>query len=420
MEPTLVVRDIDVLLTMDPAAGEGRLGRIQRGAVAFEGDTVCWVGPSAEAPTAPDTVDGSGTVGLPGLVDCHTHATWAGSRAREFELRLAGATYTELLEAGGGILSTVEATRAAPEVALVDHTVRRIRGMIARGVTTVEIKSGYGLEEQTEARMLRAARAAGAITGARVVTTFLGAHTVPAELRHDPAAYVERVVTRQLPLCAPLANCVDVYVDRGAFTVEQGRRVLEAGRAHGLVVRVHAEQVEHTGAAAMAAKLGATSADHLERIDADGIAALAEAGTVGVLLPGAQLYLRDVPPPVAALREAGVPLAVATDLNPGSSPVHDLWACATLACLTMGLTVEEALLGVTCHAARALGRPELGVLAGGRPADLALVRPAPGEPPSAAGLVQHLGAARAEAVFVRGRRLFASPGLRPSPVDSDR
>lgn len=399
MRPTRVIRRIDTLLTMDPAVGVGRLGRIDGGAVAFDGQRVLWVGPDAEAPDAPEVVDGRGCVALPGLVDCHTHSVWMGSRAREFEARLAGAHYSEILEAGGGILSTVRATREASEAELVDVAARRLAGMAARGVTTVEVKSGYGLEPGAEARSLRAAREAGRRAGVRVMTTFLGAHAVPVEHRGDRAGYVEEVVTRQLAAVEGLADFVDVYVDRGAFTVDEGRRVLEAGARAGLRPRIHAEQVAFTGSARMAAELGALSADHLERIDDDGIAAMAASGTVAVLLPGAMLYLRDDAPPVAKLREAGVPLAVATDFNPGTSPVADLWACATLACVLMGLTVEEALLGVTAVAARALGRPDLGRIAVDAPADLVLVRPPPGEPCEPASLVQYLGAPEVVARF---------------------
>lgn len=399
MRPGRVIRGIDTLLTMDPSTGSGPLGRIDRAAVALDGERVVWVGPDAEAPEAAETVDASGCIALPGLVDCHTHTVWMGSRAREFEARLAGASYSEILEAGGGILSTVRATREASEEALVETAAKRLRAMAARGVTTVEVKSGYGLAPEAEARCLRAAREAGRRAGVRVLTTFLGAHAVPVERRDDRARYVDEVVGEQLAAVAGLADFIDVYVDRGAFSVEEGRRVLEAGIQAGLRPRIHAEQVAFTGSARMAAELGALSADHLERIDDEGIAAMAASGTVAVLLPGAMLYLRDEPPPVAKLREAGVPMAIATDFNPGTSPVVDLWACATLGCILMGLTVEEALLGITAVAARALGRPELGRIVPGGGADLVLVRPPPGEPCEPASLVQYLGAPEVVARF---------------------
>jgi imidazolonepropionase len=386
---SIAVRDVDVLLTMQ---GDG-LGELRDGAVLFEDGRVAWVGPSSEAPPADEIVSGRGCVGLPGLVDCHTHAVWAGSRADEFLRRLRGESYTAILEGGGGILSTVRATRAASEDTLAALAGDRLARLKARGVTTVEVKSGYGLSPEHERKILVAARRAGELAGVRVVRTFLGAHTVPAEHRADRAAYVRQVIEEQLPICAPEADAIDVYVDRGAFTVEEGEAILRAGKILGLAVRVHAEQVAFTGAAAMAAGLGASSADHLERIDDAGIAALAAAGAVAVLLPGAMLYLRDPSPPVARLRAAGVPFAVATDLNPGTSPVWDPWACATLACVTMGLTVEEALRGITVVAARALGLTDVGRLAPGMTGGLALVRPPPGAEPSAAALVQNLGGA---------------------------
>ena len=404
MEPTLVVTDIDALCTMDPDLGEGPLGRIPHGAVAFEGERVCWVGPAAQAPEAPRRIDGTGCVALPGLVDAHTHTAWAGSRAVEFEQRLAGADYTAILEAGGGILSTVRATRAAAEDELVILTAARLRAGLARGVTTAEVKSGYGLSVEAEHKLLRAAGRAGEVAGVRVLRTFLGAHAIPPEWRSDRDGYVRQVIEEQLPVVAADADFVDAYVDRGAFTVDEGRAILSAGRDAGLGLRIHAEQVAFTGAARMAAELGALSCDHLERIDDDGISAMARAGTVALLLPGAMLYLKDSPPPVEALREAGVPLAVATDLNPGSSPVGDLWACATLATLTMGLTVPEALRGVTAVAADSLGRPDLGRLRPGGAGDLVLARPAPGEPAEPASLVQFLGAPRVEAVVAGGVR----------------
>jgi len=399
----LVVRGINTVLTMVVGDDRSRSARRFDAAVAFDGGRVQWVGASAEAPAADTVVDGSGCVGLPGLVDCHTHAVWAGSRADEFQRRLAGERYTDILAAGGGILSTVRATRAADLETLVTLCAARLQKMRRRGVTTVEVKSGYGLSPEAEERMLRAAREAGRRAGVRVLTTFLGAHAVPAEHRRDRAAYVHEVIHDQLPRVAALADFVDVYVDEGAFTVEEGRAVLEAGLRQGLRPRVHAEQVAHTGAAAMAAALGATSADHLERIDDTGIAALAARGTVAVLLPGAMLYLRDSAPPVARLRAAGVPMAVATDLNPGTSPVDDLWTCATLASVTMGLTVDEALLGITANAALALGRPDLGVLRPGAAGDMVLVEVPPGETPGPEALVQYLGPPTVRAVIHRGK-----------------
>jgi imidazolonepropionase len=369
----------------------------------MDGDRIAWCGRSAQAPEADEVIDGAGCIGLPGLIDCHTHMTWAGSRADEFQQRLAGAQYSEILERGGGILSTVEATRRATLEWLTDVTEARLRRAVAQGITVVEIKSGYGLERDAERRQLLAAKAAGERVGLVVVTTFLGAHALPSEWRDDREGYIRDVIENQLPHVLDVADCIDVYVDRGAFSVEEGRAILTAGQKAGLKARIHAEQVTYTGAAAMAAGLGAISADHLERIDDAGIAALAAAGTVAVLLPGAMLYLKDSPPPVQRLRDAGVRMAVATDFNPGSSPVADLWSCLTLACVTMGLRVDEALLGATVHAAAALGLEDCGQIKAGLRADLALFQPPPGEALCAAVLIQHLGGHQATRVWSAGK-----------------
>ena len=391
----LVVRNIDELLTMQPGVHGTRtaLGVLHDAAVAFQGQTVAWVGPSSEAPSAEETFTGRGCVGLPGLVDCHTHALFAGSRAEEFERRLAGASYSEILEEGGGILSTVRATRAATDEELRESLRARLKEMWWRGVTTVEVKTGYALDTEQELRCLRLMK--GVSPSVRVVRTFLGAHTVPEEWRPDREGYVSHLVEEMLPAVAAEADMVDVYCDRGAFTLQDARTILEAGIALGLKGRIHAEQVERTGAAALAAELGCLSADHLERLDQQGVEAMARAGTVAVLLPGAMTYLGDSAPPVAALREAGVRMAVATDFNPGSSPVLDLWTCATLACVQMGLSVEEALLGITRHAAAALGRDDLGHLGVGARGGLVLCRPPPGEPAHHAVLVQYMGGQKA-------------------------
>jgi len=372
--------------------------------VAFVEGEVAWIGPSAHAPDAEDVVDGGGLVGLPGLVDPHTHAVWAGSRADEFRRRLSGVPYSEILEAGGGILSTVAATRAAPRDELADLARARLAGLLRHGVTTVEVKSGYGLNPEAEVRLLNAAWDCGDTV--RVVPTFLGAHTIPTEWRHDRDAYVRQIIEEQLPACAPLAEFIDVYCDRGAFTLDEAVAILRAGKASGLRIKCHAEQVTHTGIAAAAAELGAVSLEHLEQIDTAGIAAMAAAGTIAVLLPGAQLFLRDAAPPVAALREAGVPLALGTDLNPGSSPVHDPWTVATLACLTQGFTIEEAVLGCTRVAGEALGRADLGWLGRESVGDMALFAPPPGEPPGMSALVQHVGATRAAVVIRDGQRVL--------------
>ena len=388
---------------MNSALETNKLGIASNISVFLKDGVVSWVGANDMAPHAEETLDATGMIGLPGLVDCHTHAVWGGSRADEFRRRLGGEDYSSILESGGGILSTVRQTRAASAQALEDATLERLTRFLDRGVTTVEVKSGYGLDPFHERRMLEIAKSAGARLGIRVLTTFLGAHAVPEAFRGRREEYVRQVIEEQLPAVSDVADFIDVYVDRGAFSVEEGRRILRAGREAGLQTRIHAEQVAYTGAAEMAAEEGALSADHLERIDAAGIAAMAKADTVAVLLPGAMLYLRDVSPPVAEIRAAGVKMAIATDMNPGSSPVDDIWSCATLACLTMGLTVEEALLGITRNGALALGRKDLGVIKVGASADIALFRPYREEEADASTFVQYLSGPKAERVVCGGK-----------------
>lgn len=377
-----VTHDVAVLL---------RAGRVE--AVTPDRDAKC--------PDDAEEFDAAGLIGMPGLVDCHTHAVWAGTRLRDFVRRLGGESYAGILEGGGGIHTTVRATRAASEAELAALVRARLSAMLDRGVTTVEVKSGYGLEIESEVRLLRVAIAAAGPQ--RIQATFLGGHAIPPD--RDRAEYVNELCGPMLAACAPFASAIDVYCDRGAFTLGEAERILKAGKAAGLSVKAHAEQVEFTGVAALAARLGALSCDHLERIDDAGIAAMAQFGTVAVLLPGAMLYLRDIAPPVAKLRAAGVPLAVATDFNPGSSPVGDLWTCATLACLTMGLTPEEALAGITRVAARALGLPGVGLIEAGSVGDLALFAPPPGEIPDPRVLVQYMGGHLAKAVWVGGERV---------------
>ena len=397
-----MVKDLDVVLTMDDARDAGPLGMLRDAAVAIADGEVAWIGASAEAPEASEVRSMPGCIALPGLVDAHTHAVWAGSRTDEWEARLRGAAYQDTLAEGGGIHRTVAAVRSTPLNSLTDLAAGRLEHLAARGCTSVEVKSGYGLDVDAEVAMLTAARDAADRVGIRVVTTFLGAHVVPKSHAGQREAYVADVIERQLPAVVGLADFVDVFVDDGAFTLDEGRAILKAARLLGLGLKIHAEQLTHTGAAAMAAELGAVSADHLEYIDESGVATLARHGTVAVLLPGAMLQLSLPSPPVASLREAGVPLCVATDLNPGSSTFHDLWVCASLSCLTMGLTVDEAILGITANAGRALGRPDLGRLVKGGPGDLVVMAPAPGEPATAASLLQHVGGASPRLVVSGG------------------
>lgn len=347
------------------------------GVVAARDGVIVWAGPSAEAPGfgAAETIDCDGRWITPGLIDPHTHLVYGGDRAREFELRLAGASYEEIAGAGGGIVSTMAATRAASEDELVAQALPRLDALIAEGVTTVEVKSGYGLSLEHELKTLRAARRLGEVRPVRIVTTFLGAHALPPEFKDDPDGYIDLVCGEMIPAIAAsgLADAVDAFCEGIGFTAEQTRRVFEAARAHGLPVKLHAEQLSNRHGAALAAGFGALSADHLEHLDEAGIAAMAKAGTVATLLPGAYYFVRETKlPPIEGLRAAGVPMALATDCNPGTSPMTSLLLTMNMAATLFRLTVGECLAGVTGHAARALGRADLGVLEAGAACDLAI------------------------------------------------
>ncbi len=354
-------------------------GAIEDGALAVRGGRIAWVGRRADVPAdaAPrEHRDGGGRWATPALADCHTHLVFAGDRAAEFEARLRGASYEEIARAGGGILSTVRATRAATEDELVAQARPRLEALANEGVTTVEIKSGYGLDTEAELRMLRAARRVGAAAGVRVRTTCLALHALPPEYRKDRDAYVRLACDDLLPRVAAegLADTVDVFCERIAFTREECARVLRCARELGFGVRVHADQLSDGGGAALAAEHGARSAEHLEYTSEEGVAALARAGTVAVLLPGAYVLLREKQaPPVEALRRHGVAVAIATDCNPGTSPVTSLLAMLPLAAAAFRLTPAECLAGVTRHAARALGlERELGTLEVGKVAEFVL------------------------------------------------
>jgi imidazolonepropionase len=367
------------LATMDPA--RNGLGIVEKGAVAAEDGRIAYAGPEADLPsslavTASEIIDCEGRWITPGLIDCHTHIVHAGNRAHEFELRLNGATYEEIARAGGGILSTVNATRAASEAELVASALPRLDALIAEGVTTIEVKSGYGLDRENEAKMLRAAARLAAERDVSIVRTCLGAHALPPEFAGDKDAYIEDVCRNQLPFVAKehLADAVDGFCERIAFSPEQIARVFDAARAHGLPVKLHAEQLSNLGGAALAARYGALSADHLEYLDETGVAAMSKSGTVAVLLPGAFYFLKETQkPPVALLRRAGVPIAIATDCNPGSSPLTSLLLTLNMACTLFALTPDETLLGVTRNAAKALGlQREIGTLEAGKRCDLAI------------------------------------------------
>jgi imidazolonepropionase len=360
------------------AAGGAAYGALEDGAILIRDGLIAWIGPRADLPpheaAATDRLEGAWVT--PGLVDCHTHLVFGGDRSGEFEQRLGGATYEEIARAGGGIVSSVKATRAAPEEELFAAATKRLAGLKATGVTTVEIKSGYGLDRDSELKMLRVARRIGREGGVRVVTSYLGLHAVPPEHRADRAAYVDAAIDDILPAAHAegLVDAVDAYCEPIAFTADEVGRLFERARALGLPVKLHADQLSDGGGAALAARFGALSADHVEHASETGIAAMGEAGVVGVLLPGAFLMLREtVLPPVEAMRRHGVAMAVATDCNPGTSPVASMLATLNLACVQFRLTPEEALAGATRHAAKALGlQDRIGVLEAGKAADLAV------------------------------------------------
>jgi imidazolonepropionase len=341
-------------------AGGAPWGFIPDGALLADGDTLRWVGPDTGLPAGLGDLaehDAGGALITPGLVDCHTHLVYAGSRAHEFERRLHGASYEQVAREGGGIRSTVAATRAASDGTLFTLARARLAALMAEGVTTIEIKSGYGLSFEHEARLLRVARRLGREHAATVRTTFLGAHALPEEFEGRADAYVDALVEWLPALHAEgLVDAVDAFCDTIGFTPAQTRRVFDAARRLDLPVKLHAEQLSDQGGAQLACEYGALSCDHLEHLSAAGVQAMARCGAVAVLLPGAYYFLRDTtPPPVAALREARVPMAVATDHNPGSSPTLSLLLMLNMACTLFRLTPEEALRGATAHAARALG-----------------------------------------------------------------
>ncbi len=363
---------LDLLLTDCRAAtmtGAG-YGLLADAAIGIEAGRLAYVGPRKEI-AARETRSLEGRLATPGLVDCHTHLVFAGNRAAEWEMRAKGATYEDIARAGGGILSTVRATRAASEDELVASAQRRADAMKRQGVTSIEIKSGYGLDLETELKMLRAARR---VAGVRVAPTFLGAHTLPPEYKSDRGAYVDLVCETMIPEVARegLATGVDAFCETIAFTRDETERVFQAAEAHGLRVKLHAEQLSDQDGAALAATYGALSADHLEHLSQDGISAMAEAGVVAVLLPTAYYFLRETKkPPIDALRRAGVAIAVATDCNPGTSPVAAPLMALNMACTLYGLTPEEALAGMTRNAAKALAL-DAGTLEAGKSADLAI------------------------------------------------
>jgi imidazolonepropionase len=356
------------------ASMDGGYGLLPDAAILVEQGKITWVGPQNAAPQHNKVVDGHGTLVTPGLIDCHTHLVYGGNRAGEFEQRLNGATYADIAKAGGGIMSTVKATRAASEAELLASALKRLDCLLAEGVTTVEVKSGYGLDVETELKMLRVARQLGKHRPVTIKTSFLGAHTFPAEFKDNHGAYVDLVCSRALPAAHAegLVDAVDAFCEGIAFSVEETEQVFKAAKALGLPVKLHAEQLSNLGGTKLAARYGALSVDHIEYLDDDGVAAIAASGTVAVLLPGAFYYLREKQsPPLKELRSRNVAISIATDSNPGSSPVHSLILTMNMACVLFGLTPEEALLGVTANAAKALGLSDGGMIKQGLRADLA-------------------------------------------------
>ena len=366
-----------LLLNATTINAEGR--QLENQAIAIAKGYIIWCGAQRDLP--PDyqqqavTIDDCcGQLVTPGLIDCHTHLVYAGNRADEFKQRLEGASYAEIARAGGGILATVKKTRAASEEELLQQSLPRVLALRAEGVTTLEIKSGYGLDLENEMKMLRVAKRLGQLSGLRVKTTFLGAHAIPPEYKNNNQAYVNFLCTELLPLVAEtgLADAVDVFCESIGFTLAQTEQLFLKAKDYSLAIKYHAEQLSNLGATELAASLGALSCDHLEHLDAKGAASMARNGSVAVLLPGAYYFLRENrKPPVELLREMGVGIAIATDANPGSSPTASLLLMLNMACQFFNLTVPEALAGVTYQAARALGiQNETGLLAKGLAADL--------------------------------------------------
>ncbi|MFO1306751.1 MAG: imidazolonepropionase [Burkholderiales bacterium] len=369
-----------MLVDAHAATMRGGYGAIRDAAVGIRDGRIAWIGARTGLPrdaSATTTLSCGGDWLLPGLVDCHTHLVYAGNRASEFERRQNGASYADIAREGGGIASTVRATRAASEDELARQSLPRLAALAAEGVTTVEIKSGYGLDTPSEAKQLRVARRLGAAAGVDVRTTLLAAHALPPEYAGGADEYVDYVCADTIPAIARegLADAVDAFCETIGFTYAQTQRVFEAARAHGLPVKLHADQLSDMRGAQLAASARALSADHLEYANEAGIAAMASAGTVAVLLPGAFYALRETrPPPIGAMRAHGVRMAISTDCNPGTSPTTSLVLMVNMACTLFRMTPEEALLGVTAHAAAALGLADRGVLAEGLRADVARFR----------------------------------------------
>lgn len=365
------------LATMAPRSSDG-YSLIENAALIVNGSKIAWIGLEIDLPssyTSLDVIDCEGRLVTPAFIDCHTHIVAGGNRAREFEMRLNGATYEEIARAGGGIVSTVEATRRSSETQLLEDALSRVDALIAEGTSLIEVKSGYGLDIDTELKMLRVARRISAERPVRVTTSFLGAHAVPKEFEGRADQYIDAICIPCLVRAHDegLVDCVDGFCEGIAFSPDQIERVFRKARERGLPVKLHAEQLSNLGGAKLAARYGALSADHIEYIDEDGVMAMSQSGSIAVLLPGAFYTLKETQmPPVQLLRRHAVPLAVATDCNPGSSPISSLLLSMNMACTLFGLTPQEALAGVTREAARALGYEDTGTLEIGKRADIAI------------------------------------------------
>lgn len=412
-----VLRNISQLATCPPRGRQGEAGLVDDAALAWQGEVIAWVGPAGELPErfrSEPVIDCHGGLVIPGLVDCHTHLCFAGWRADEFEQRLAGASYQQIAAKGGGIASTVTATRAASFESLARSAERHLEGMLRLGVTTVECKSGYGLDPVNERKQLEVYRRLAERQPVTLVPTFLGAHVVPPEFRDDRAGYVRLLCDTLIPEIARegLAQFCDVFVEDGAFTADEAREILAAARTHGLGLKIHADQLSDGGGALLAAELRAVSAEHLEYVGDAGIDALAKAGVVAVSLPLASLYLRERYLPARRLLDAGVPVAVATDFNPGSAPSYHLPMALVLACLNQHMTPAEALNGATTVAARAVGLDDrIGSLRAGFRADIALI-----DAPDLNHWLYHLRDNACHAVIKDGRFVRGGPTDSPSEV----
>lgn len=370
---------INVNIATMTEGGNG-YGEIKAGALAISDNKIVWLGKQSELPSFDDAavnvIDGQGKWLTPGLIDCHTHLVFGGNRANEFEMRLQGKSYQEIAEAGGGIVSTVKATRAASEEELFQSALPRLKALHQQGVTTVEVKSGYGLDVDTEIKMLKVAGKLAQALPVTVKRTFLGAHALPVEYKDNPEGYIDLVCEQMLPQVAQqnLADTVDVFCENIGFNIKQTERVFASAKKHNLAIKVHAEQLSDLGGTKLAAQYNALSSDHIEFLSDEGVKAMKAADMTAVLLPGAFYFLRETQlPPIQALRAQGVPMAIATDANPGSSPICSLQLMLNMACTLFRLTPAEALAGVTCHGAKALGlSTNKGQLAVGYDADIAM------------------------------------------------